>query len=199
MIARSGVSSNRSGRSAQFYRLFIILHRFAARYRAVSIKSRRAPLRNSSTTKFLALAVLLIPGLALAGKPSANGNDVANDGYDVVAYFTQNAAVRGSNTTSTSHGGVTYYFSSQKHLDMFRENPSSYLPQYDGYCAFAVAKHSAKVKADPKTFKLRDGKLLLFFNDFNEGQPVNTIVFWNGAEQALAASAKKNWKTLASK
>lgn len=81
---------------------------------------------------------------------------------------------------------------------MFRDSTEKYLPEYDGYCAFAVAKHNAKVKADPNTFKVRDGKLLLFFNDFNEGQPVNTIVFWNGAEQELAAAAQKNWKTLES-
>ena len=151
------------------------------------------------TTMGLALAALILPALAMAGKPSTNGDNVANDGYDVVAYFTQHAAVRGTQSNSTTHKGAIYYFSSKEHLETFRTDPNRYLPQYDGYCAFAVAKHNAKVKADPRTFKVRDGKLLLFFNDFNEGQPVNTIVFWNGAESTLAAAAEKNWKTLGSK
>lgn len=152
-----------------------------------------------ATIQGLVLIGLLIPLFALAGMPATNSENVANDGYDVVAYFTDHAAVRGSNAFSVSHNDVIYYFANQEHRDMFQKSPVSYLPQYDGYCAFAIAKHDAKVKADPETFKMRDGKLLLFFNDFYEGQPTNTLVFWNSAEKELSAQAEKNWKTISSK
>ena len=147
----------------------------------------------------MALMTLIFLAPAFAGKPATNNENVANDGYDVVSYFTDHAAVRGSKSYNTSHSGVTYYFVNQEHKEMFVKSPQSYLPRYDGYCAFAVAKHNAKVKADPRTFKLHDGKLLLFFNDYFEGQPTNTIVFWNGAEKELSKNAEMNWKTLNSK
>ncbi len=143
----------------------------------------------------LVILVTAVP-IAHAGEPAATANNVANGGYDVVAYFTQNAAVRGSGTHAVKHKGVDYYFSTAQHRKLFSSDPEKYLPEYDGYCAFAVAKHNAKVKPDPETFKLRDGKLFLFFNDFYEGQPTNTIVFWNSSESTLAAQAEDNWKTL---
>jgi len=151
------------------------------------------------TIQLLILASLLSATYAYAGKPSANTENIANDGYDVVSYFTSHQAVRGSKSHSATHNGATYYFANNEHKELFVKSPQNYLPQYDGYCAFAVAKHNAKVKADPKTFKLSDGKLYLFFNDFFEGTPTNTIVFWNGAEKELSTLAEKNWKKSHSK
>ena len=153
----------------------------------------------SHTIQTLILISLIFSAPSFAGKPFTNNDNVANNGYDVVAYFTSHQAERGSKNNSATHNGATYYFSNSLHKDMFIKSPQSYLPQYDGYCAFAVAKHSAKVNSDPKTFKLSNGKLYLFFNDFFEGTPTNTIVFWNGAEKELHSKAEKNWKTLQSK
>ena len=153
----------------------------------------------SSYLQILLLIILSSTLPVLAGTPSTNSENIANDGYDVVSYFTDHQAIRGSSRFSITHNGAIYYFISMKHKDMFMSSPTSYLPLYDGYCAFAVAKHNAKVKADPKTFKLRDGKLLLFFNDFYEGNPTNTLVFWNSEEKELSALAEKNWTTLNAK
>lgn len=147
----------------------------------------------------LALLLVLSSNSLFAGNPSANEENVANDGYDVVSYFTKHQAERGSKNHSATHSNAKYYFTSKENKERFAKNPQSYLPQYDGYCAFAIAKHNAKVKADPKTFKLSDGKLYLFFNDFYEGAPTNTIVFWNSAEKELYTVAEKNWNTLQSK
>ena len=42
--------------------------------------------------------------------------------------------------------------------------PEKYLPQYGGYCAFAMAK-GALAKTDPEAFTVIEGKLYLNFNE----------------------------------
>ena len=126
----------------------------------------------------------------------ANDQNIALNGYDVVAYFNQYDAIRGNNGHSVDLDGTTYYFSSADNATVFKTNPSAYLPAYGGYCAFAVAMKGAKVPSDPHTFKIRDGKLYLFFNDYYEGKPFNTIIPWNGNESASIAKANTNWKTM---
>lgn len=124
-----------------------------------------------------------------------NDQHIAIGGYDVVAYFNSYEAVRGSNANAVTIEGSTYYFSSAENAAVFKKNPTAYLPQYGGYCAFAMAMQGAKVPSDPKTFKIRDEKLYLFFNDYYEGKPFNTIVPWNGSESAMLTKANANWKT----
>ena len=129
-------------------------------------------------------------------KVNINEDGVALNGYDVVAYHLQNDAIRGSKVHSTTHEGVTYYFSSVKNLEDFKSSPKKYLPKYGGYCAFAVAMKGAAVPVDPHTFKLHDGDLYLFFNDLYEGAPFNTIIPWNADEKNLIPKADASWKKL---
>ena len=144
--------------------------------------------------------MVIITGLGIntltAQKVFTNQEKVANNGYDVVNYFTANSAERGSKAFSEVYEEATYYFVNAEHLQMFKENPSKYLPQFDGYCSFAVAKMNQKVPVDPKTFRVDDGKLYLFYNDFWEGKPFNTIVPWINSEADLEKLAVENWKTL---
>ena len=123
----------------------------------------------------------------------ANEDKVALKGYDVVAYHNAYAAIRGTNAHTVEVEGFTYYFSNAENQKAFKENPSAYLPEYGGYCAFAMAMQGAKVPVDPQTFKLRDGKLYLFFNDYYEGKPINTIIPWNGSEVEMITKANTNW------
>ena len=83
------------------------------------------------------------------------------EGYDVVAYF-DNKAVEGDKKITTIYDGVKYKFSTQKNLAIFNENPEKYIPQYGGYCAYAVAIKSDKVSIDPETFEIRDGSCTCF-------------------------------------
>lgn len=123
--------------------------------------------------------------------------NVAAQGYDVVAYFNTHKAVKGEKSYKVKDEGVTYLFSSAKNAAEFKANASKYKPAYDGYCAFAMAMKGAKVPSDPNTFKIRDGKLYLFFNDYYEGKKFNTIVPWNNANEAeMVAKANANWKKL---
>lgn len=143
----------------------------------------------------LAVAILSMSQISAQGV-NMNKDKVANDGYDVVNYFTTNTAVRGSNEYTTAHSGATYYFANADNLNAFKASPAKYLPQYDGYCAFAVAKMNKKVPVDPETFRIDDGKLYLFYNDFWEGKPFNTIVPWLSNEADMEKMAEANWKTL---
>lgn len=113
-------------------------------------------------------------------------------GYDAVAYFTQQKAVKGKKEYSYNHDGVTYHFASAANKDAFVKNPSGYEPQYGGWCAYAMGATGEKVEVDPETFKVVDNKLYLFYNSFFN----NTLPKWNKEEKDLKQKADKNWKTI---
>ena len=85
------------------------------------------------------------------------------NGYDVVSYF-NNEALEGNKKFTSKYDGADYKFSSEKNLTLFTENPEKYVPQYGGYCAYAIAEKADKVSINPKTFQIKDGKLNLFYN-----------------------------------
>ena len=85
-------------------------------------------------------------------------NKIANGGYDFVAYFTDDAAVKGKKEFTQEINGVKYQFASAKHRDLFKKNPEKYLPVCDGYCAWGVAEKGKRVPVNPETFKVVDGK-----------------------------------------
>ena len=117
---------------------------------------------------------------------------VAIQGYDPVAYFTMKKAVKGKSNLASSYEGVTYYFSSQANKDLFLKNPTSYEPQYGGWCAYAMGSSAEKVEVDRETFKIVDGKLHLFYNAYFN----NTLKSWNKDEVNLKAKADSNWKKI---
>jgi YHS domain-containing protein len=118
---------------------------------------------------------------------------VAIKGYDPVAYFTQNKAIKGKRDISYAYHGVNYYFSTQTDLQAFQTNPEKYEPQYGGWCAYAMGHDGSKVEVDPETFKIINGKLFLFYNRFFN----NTLKSWNMDEAGLHSRADANWqKTL---
>ena len=123
-------------------------------------------------------------------------DNVSIQGYDVVAYFTQNEALRGSKKFSSQYEGVNYWFRSADNKKKFEENPRKYAPQYGGWCAFAMGAKNAKVASDPQTFKVYNGKLYLFFNDYMQGEPFNTIIPWNADEQKAKQMADANWQAM---
>lgn len=57
---------------------------------------------------------------------------LAIQGYDPVAYFTQNKAVKGSAANSFTYKNVTYRFTLLANLDTFKKTPKKYEPQYGG-------------------------------------------------------------------
>lgn len=122
-------------------------------------------------------------------------NKLANKGYDVVYFFTTNTAKKDQFFVQNM-GGVGYYFLNTENLKVFNTKSNKYLPQFEGYSAFAVAKMNKKVDVDPEIFRIDDGKLYLFYNDFWEGKPCNTIIPWLNNEAEMEKMARSNWKTL---
>ena len=141
---------------------------------------------------------LVAAGTSTAGATSWNTNDngVVLDGYDVVAYFNEDRAVKGRYDLNAEHDGVRFHFSSRENLAAFQEDPGKYTPKFGGFCAFGVAANEAKVPTNPTTFKIYNGELLLFFNDVYQGKKVNTKVLWNQDELVLYEKATVTWPTL---
>ena len=150
------------------------------------LKSKLVPILAILITYFSSFAVN-------ASDWNTNKDGVVLDGYDVVAYQKNDKAVKGLADHSAQYDGVMFYFSSQAHKDLFTENPIAYAPKYNGYCAFAVGQNGAKVPANPDTFKMYNGELLVFFNDLYEGNKFNTKIPWNENENDLFSKAQQNW------
>jgi len=115
------------------------------------------------------------------------------EGYDVVAYF-DNQAIEGKNDYAITYDGVKFKFYSKENLSLFLKTPEKYLPQYGGYCAYAIAEKGKKVNIDPETFEIRDGKLYLFYNSWG----TNTLELWlKNDVKGLQKKADKNWEAIA--
>ena len=114
------------------------------------------------------------------------------EGYDVVAYF-DGMAVDGDDAFKSHYDGVGFRFSSLENKNKFDAAPEKFVPEYGGWCAYAVAKNNSKVSINPETFEVRDGKLYLFYNAFF----TNTLKSWKkeGPEE-LRKLADENWPTL---
>lgn len=149
-------------------------------------------------SKILAAMALLFMSVSIFGQvvEPVDKNKIANGGYDLVAYFTDNAAMKGKKEFTQELNGVKYQFASLEHKNLFKNDPEKYLPVCDGYCAWGVAEKGKKVPVNPETFKVIDNKLYLFFNgDFN-GAPFNTLPEWNKNEQNLLSHLPVKWAKL---
>jgi YHS domain-containing protein len=117
--------------------------------------------------------VILAAGVAAQAPPTTSGgsgmallnleNSVALHGYDPVAYFDQNRAVKGSKRIFERLGGAQYHFASGSNRYEFLRDAPRYQPQFGGYCATSLAMGRLE-DVDPKLFLLYDGKLYLFNN-----------------------------------
>lgn len=142
------------------------------------------------TALFLPLAVsgALGPGVARAkqamvytGKPPG----VGASGYDVVAYFTAGKATKGLPAHVAVHDGITYRFASAANRGTFLRSPARYLPQYGGYCAYAVSQ-GATASSDPNAWTVVGDKLYL-----NYSKSVRSL--WRQDVEGNIAKAERNW------
>lgn len=146
----------------------------------------------NKTSKALTFAVTLS---ALAGQAFAAGvdvnvdsNDIAIDGYDPVAYFTQAEATEGKEKYTAAYEDAIYHFSSAKNRDLFRANPGKYAPAYGGYCAMGVALDK-KLTTDPQAWKIVDGTLYLNLNKDIQKR-------WSEDIPSNLDAADENWKQI---
>ncbi len=114
---------------------------------------------------------------------------IALGGYDPVSYF-DGKPLEGEEGIKTDYKGITYLFVTPANLNKFKASPEKFEPSYGGWCAYAMGESGEKVKVDPETFKILDGKLYLFYNSWGN----NTLVDWNKNEKGLKPKADQNWK-----
>ena len=84
-------------------------------------------------------------------------------GYDAVAYFTANRAVKGNPKFQSEYEGAKYYFVSADHKKLFEATPAKYAPAYGGYCGYAASIDRLS-PISPEWFQIIDGKLILQHN-----------------------------------
>lgn len=126
-----------------------------------------------TTPMKLTVALLLATGIAtpaiaadeynVTNGYTLDGAGLGVHGVDTVALSTLNAVAQGDAGHSVVHDGVAYYFASEATAERFKTNPEAYLPQYGGFCAYAVAL-GKKLDGDPRYADIVDGKLYLFVN-----------------------------------
>jgi hypothetical protein len=149
---------------------------------------RRAFARSLGSTLLIAVLLLVVSGRAAAGdKPVAtDGDHVAIQGYDPVAYFTDGKAIKGSSSYEYAWEDARWRFASAAHRQMFAADPDRYAPQFGGFCAGALTA-GMLVPANPQTWAIVNGKLYMW-----AGGP-DDIRAWKADAAANIDGANKNW------
>jgi YHS domain-containing protein len=101
---------------------------------------------------------------AAIAKVNTGTDGVAVHGYDVVAYFLEGRAVRGTSEFEHDWQDAKWQFASAANKDLFAANPERYVPQYGGFCATCLALDSELSDANPKAWTIVDGKLYLNYS-----------------------------------
>jgi YHS domain-containing protein len=92
-----------------------------------------------------------------------DSNGVAIDGYDPVAFFTDQKPVKGDARITSTFSGAIYWFASADHKALFDANPAKYEPQFGGYCAYAASIDTIS-PIDPNYWEIVNGRLILQHN-----------------------------------
>jgi len=160
------------------------------------VGARRAQTMSLIQVRLLVAAMVLAAASVFAGPASAAKDpvytgffsDVAVSGYDPVAYFTEGRPVEGSSDFETAYEGYTYRFASQANLDSFLADPVAYLPQYGGYCAWAVSQ-GYTASTNPNNWSIVDGKLYLNYDD-------SVQATWETDIPGFIEKADANWPSV---
>lgn len=148
------------------------------------------------TTLALAFTAGMI-GSAFAGDQYVDKTGFAVSGYDVVSYFElpqskvgqpQKAPLPGSTAITAEHNGARFAFATEANRDRFLADPAAFIPQYDGHCAYGVAK-GGKVLGNPTLWRIVDGKLYLNITK-------NVVGFWEEDIPGNLKTSEKNWNGL---
>lgn len=139
-----------------------------------------------------ALLILLFAAFAAARDVShydLGRRQLALDGFDPVSYFdrTLKGPVEGRDGFEYFHQGIRYRFASQKNWRRFKDDPQRYEPAYGGWCAWSLAK-GIKVKAQPRSYRVKDGRLFLF--------SAGARTLWLKREASLIRKADREWAKL---
>lgn len=135
-----------------------------------------------SSPSFAADEYNVSSGVTTAGAP------LGLHGVDAVTLTSFNAVAEGDAAHSVVVDGVAYYFASADSAREFESAPDRYLPQFGGFCAYAVAL-GKKFDGDPRYADIVGGKLFLF---------VNAEIFekYKKDSKRILAKAEKTWPSI---
>jgi len=155
--------------------------------------------RLSSVSCVVTVVLMLLLGPILISQAQADEaarrrnfnteNGIALREFDPVSYFNSSRPLKGNSRYYVNHKGITYYFANAENVEEFKKNPDKYEPAYGGWCAYTVALNGERVKINPVTYKIIDGKLHLFYNYNGD----NRLSKWNKDEAKFRAAANRNW------
>lgn len=145
-------------------------------------------MKQITTVFFLLLSTLLFSQTEW----NTDDHGYALNGYDAVAYVRKGVAMEGLEEYTYEYDGVKFKFSRPAYLNEFKQNPEQYLPAYKGWCAYAIAKDGSFVDVNPKTFKVQDGKLLMFYDKFG----INTLKKWEKDSEQMIQKAEEQWNQI---
>lgn len=140
----------------------------------------------------LTIAVgLIAAGIGAVGaanqQPSVNVSrgQLALHGYDAVAYWTSGQPTPGSTSFEHRWNDVVWRFSTASNRDQFAKDPARYVPEFGGYCAYAVSRgYTADI--DPNAWRIVDGRLYL-----NYSKRVQKL--WEEDVLGNIAKGRRNW------
>lgn len=157
---------------------------------------RRVGNNETDLPKFADIRSQLVAAWSLPSRNHYNlppDSSLAINGYDPVAYFTESKANKGDERFTADYRGVTYRFANEANRRRFVVEPTRYLPTYGGWCASAIGAKGEKVGIDPTNFKVKDGRLFLFY----KGLFADALKDWNKHEREWEPAADANWKKIA--
>lgn len=120
-------------------------------------------MRGFSRRRLVCALVCLFTPIWAAFLPVALADDIhlAIKGYDPVSYFEQGKPAQGTASVEHVWDESRFRFSRPEHRELFRSNPTRYLPQFTNYCAMALARGIVK-EANPEYWLISEGRLFLF-------------------------------------
>jgi len=138
------------------------------------------------------VTVMILTALSSVGLAkelnNLDGKGVALQGYDPVAFFTDNRPVRGDQQFQTQYHGATYYFASAEHKAAFQKEPARFEPQFGGFCAYGASRGKT-VPIKIEAWQIVNGRLLLQYD-------LDVKAKFNSDPQGNLSKADKNWPGL---
>ncbi len=118
----------------------------------------------------------------------AGASEVALNGYDPVAFFTDSKPTNGNFKITETHRSATYYFANKENKKLFAMDPEKYAPQNGGFCSFGVSV-GALFPVDINTWQVYNEKLYLNLN-------ADILQMFKKDMDGNIAKAAKNWPDL---
>lgn len=147
---------------------------------------------NRLVRSLMTAATVVLLGLNVSARDDERVNRSRNGlglkGYDPVVYFMEARAAQGSASFEYQYQATRYRFVNAANRDLFAANPGRYVPQYGGFCAYAVSRgYTADI--DPEAWAVVDGKLYLNYSKRVRG-------LWQEDVQGNIRKADANWPEL---